>query len=373
MSRIPCVINVRPIDPYTAILDLGGDLDSGTESMLTERLARLAATVRTVILNFTEVDRIDITGIHAFTILYSRIDRQGRRLAAFGLSAAQRQIFRLTRLDEAIILADDEEDGLAARSVKGDQSGPLPLPPAGAGGTPAPGWTLPVDRIHVEAIPDQAMNLNVQGRKTTGPIRGFGRLWDKIYRLRLNRPELTPTEVIRVWRTNFPSFWPEGNHVYTSKGAAIEPGTVALLNLKMPGGLVLATGILVIYVGETSFSFITAQGHILSAWIIFSAFQDDSPGTTIQVRALLRASDPLIEAGFRLGAGASEDRFWNDTLQALAGHFQAQAGQVVQEDRLIDPRLQWKEAANIWYSAAVRSGLYMPLYLLRRAGRGGSP
>ncbi|MCK7506993.1 MAG: hypothetical protein MZV70_25005 [Desulfobacterales bacterium] len=38
----------------------------------------------------------------------------------------------------------------------------------------------------------------------------------------------------------------------------------------MPGGLVLATGLMVIHADDTSFSFMTAEGHILSGWITFS-------------------------------------------------------------------------------------------------------
>ncbi|MBN1613865.1 MAG: STAS domain-containing protein, partial [Deltaproteobacteria bacterium] len=341
MSRTPIEIDVRPLDPSAVALDLSGNLYSDIEGLFIDRIAPLDPAVRTIITNFQSVEGIGILGIHALTVLAARLDQQGRRLAAVGLSAPQRQIFRLTRLDEAISPFDDEKGALAARGFRKNQR--TSSPEAGVGGKPAPGWTLPVAGLWVEDLPGRAVNLNVQGQETTGPVRGFGRLWDKSYRLRLNRPDLAPAEVIRVWRSNFPVFWPEGNHVYTSKGAAVEPGTAALLNLKMPGGLVLATGILVIYADETSFSFITARGHILSAWIIFSAFRDDGSGTVAQVRALLRAADPLAEAGFRLGAGAQEDRFWEHTLQALAGRFQAPAGTVEQEDLLIDPRVRWKE------------------------------
>jgi hypothetical protein len=103
----------------------------------------------------------------------------------------------------------------------------------------------------------------------------------------------------------------------------------------------------------------------VSGWIIFNAFRDERPGTIIEVIALLRAGDPLFELGFHLGAAAQEDSFWNYTLQALARNFQT-SGKVEQEARCIDPHLQWSAWRNLWYNAGIRSGLAMPLFLMKK-------
>lgn len=138
------------------------------------------------------------------------------------------------------------------------------------------------------------MNINVVGRRPSSPVHGFGRLWDKRYRLRLDDTNLEPLKIISLWRAEFPDFWPKGNRLFTSGNTSIAPGTAALLNLAIKGGLVVATGIMVIYTDETSFSFMAIEGHILSGWITFSCFHENT-STIIQVHPLFRSSDPLIE------------------------------------------------------------------------------
>jgi hypothetical protein len=216
----------------------------------------------------------------------------------------------------------------------------------------------------IKDIPAEAMNINVHGRQTTSPVKGFGQLWDKKYRLRLKDTKLEPQQVISIWRSEFPNFWPAGNRLFTSGEAAIIPGTVAVLNLRLPGGLVLATGLMIIYADDTSFSFITVQGHVISGWITFRSFRENS-ATAIQVHPIFRTSDPLMELGFRFGAAKQEDQFWHQTLGNLASRLGVQ-GELEQQDVLVDPRIQWSELKNLWYSAAIRSSLYMPLYMLKR-------
>ena len=47
-----------------------------------------------------------------------------------------------------------------------------------------------------------------------------------------------------------------------------------MLDLTMPGGLKLSTGVLVLYADEESFTLMTPQGHMFAGWITFSAFDD---------------------------------------------------------------------------------------------------
>jgi hypothetical protein len=225
-------------------------------------------------------------------------------------------------------------------------------------------WAKPVAGLEVTGAPATAMNLNVQGRRLTGPVRGFGQMWQKTYATRLNGAKVSPTELVSEWRENFSKFWPAGNHFYAPL-TGIAPGEVAVLNLSGPGRMPLSTGIMVIYVDDESFSFMTPQGHMFAAMITFSA--RDEQGTTVaQVQALLRASDPFFELGCRLGfVHKREDEFWRGTLANLANHFGVQTP-VEQKVVRVDSRLQWSEAGNVWHNAAIRSALYAPVHFARR-------
>ncbi|MCB0014570.1 MAG: hypothetical protein KDE34_21800, partial [Anaerolineales bacterium] len=69
---------------------------------------------------------------------------------------------------------------------------------------------------------------------------------------------------------------------------------------------------------------------------------------------------------FRLGFGhKAEDAFWHQTLRNLGAHF-SRTGTVSQTNVLVDKRVQWSEARNVWQNAAIRTAVYMPVYLLKR-------
>jgi hypothetical protein len=225
-------------------------------------------------------------------------------------------------------------------------------------------WAKPVQTLTVGAVPHEAINLNVDGRQLAGPLRGFGQLWQKSYRIRLENAAVGPHELIRIWKARFPEFWPGNNYFYGSV-EAIKAGDVALLNLAGPGGASISTGILVIYADDESFSFMTPQGHIFAGMNTFSAYEE-AETTVAEIQVLVRASDPIYELGCRLGiAHRQEDLFWRDTLVNLANAVGATEDQVEQQTKCVDPRLQWGEAKNVWHNAAIRTMLHRPL----RAGR----
>jgi hypothetical protein len=220
--------------------------------------------------------------------------------------------------------------------------------------------------MDVGDLPEEAINLNVAGRRPTSPLQGFGQLWQKTYRIQFDEV-VPPQKVIEEWKEHFPEFWPQGNRFFGGTGGVV-PGKVAVLNVAGPGGMKLSTGIRVMYADEESFSFMTPEGHMFAGMITFSAYEKDER-TIAQIQALIRANDPVYELSFRLGFGhKAEDAFWHQTLHNLAAHFQTN-GQVSQINDLVDKQVQWKEAKNIWQNAAIRTGLYMPVYLLRRLFR----
>jgi len=71
-------------------------------------------TTRTLVLNFSGLEYMNSGGIGMLVTLLVRANRQRQQLLAFGLNEHYRQIFELTRLDEAIGIYETEADALAA-------------------------------------------------------------------------------------------------------------------------------------------------------------------------------------------------------------------------------------------------------------------
>ena len=65
-------------------------------------------------LNFAELDFLNSGGIGLLVTLLVRANRSGQRIGACGLSDHYREIFELTRLDEAIAIHPTEAEALAA-------------------------------------------------------------------------------------------------------------------------------------------------------------------------------------------------------------------------------------------------------------------
>lgn len=223
-------------------------------------------------------------------------------------------------------------------------------------------WAKPIDRLHTSDVPAEGINLNVEGRQLTGPIQGFGQMWQKTYRVMLEGTEVAPEELIAVWKKEFPTFWPKGNRFYAPL-EEITPGEVAVLNMAGPRGItgpkgmpVFSTGIMVIYADDESFSFMTPEGHPMAGMITFSSHLEGE-ATVAQIQALVRASDPFWEFTFRLGMLKEEDRFWEKTLGAVAKRFGSQSKAQTTVVR-VDPRVQWSQAKNIWHNAAIRTTFY---------------
>ena len=68
---------------------------------------------RFIVLDFTGLTYMNSGGIGMLVTLLVRANRQQQKLAAVGLTEHYRQIFELTRLDEAIALHPDAAAALA--------------------------------------------------------------------------------------------------------------------------------------------------------------------------------------------------------------------------------------------------------------------
>lgn len=227
-------------------------------------------------------------------------------------------------------------------------------------------WARQIPRLKVLNAPSGALNLNVEGREATSPLQGFGQMWQKTFRIRLHGASVKPGEVIQTWKEEFSTFWLKWNRFYAPK-SGIAPGEVALINMLIPGdvpvGVPISTGVFVLYADDESFTFMNPQGHMFAGWITFSAYEEDGC-TVAQVQLLVRASDPVYEIGFRLGASKSEDKFWRHTLKSLAEHFGVDE-QVEKRIVCVDPKVQWSQFWNIWHNSAIRTVIYTMLTPLR--------
>ena len=139
-----------------------------------------------------------------------------------------------------------------------------PAPPRDAGN-----WASKVDRL---SAPDEkaSVGYNITGKKVTGPQQGFGRLWQRTYSTNVGST-VGAQALISDWKVNFGDYWPPGS-VFHNTLTGIEPGDVAPIQVGIAShGPKLATGILVIYADDESFTFMTPEGHMFAGMITFSA------------------------------------------------------------------------------------------------------
>jgi hypothetical protein len=223
-------------------------------------------------------------------------------------------------------------------------------------------WATPVDRLAATNVPDGALDT-VGGKQVVSPLQGFGKMWQKTYRVSLAGADVTPAQLIETWKTEFSTFWPKGSQFHAPL-TGIAPGEVALLQASVGGGMKLSTGVFVLYADEESFTFMTPQGHMFAGWITFSAAAEDG-ATVAQCQVLMRAQDPLTEMGLVLGGHRKEDRFWQETLRALAARFGVDA-EPETSVVCVDKRRQWGRAGNVRHSSAFRSTVHTATAPLRK-------
>src|SRR5580658_6324283 len=264
-----------------------------------------------------------------------------------------------------------EQIGLSAREAaamppphQAPAAGPDPArngPPRNAAKAAGPrnaaSWARKVDRLEVNSR-DGVRGTNVAGRRLTGPVQGFGKMWQKTYRMKAGS-RIEPERAIATWREHFPEFWPKGNR-FAGALTGINPGDVALLDLAIGGGVKLSTGVFVLYADAESFTLMTPQGHMFAGWITFSAEREgpqDGGETVVQALVLKRANDPLYEVAMTFGGHGKEDKFWVATLTALGERLGLPSPVVDTKNTCVDTKRQWRHASNLWHNSMIRSVL----------------
>lgn len=362
--------SVRPAFAQVFVIDLAGELTSSTDAELLNAYQQVSKDgARVVILNFSHLAYKNSSGVNALVALLTRAKAAGQRLFAAEMNAGYRNIFQVTQLDQGIPVYTTEADALQAAHELLDVPGPAPTVPTDGveiaqrrvSTRSTESWAKPIDRLSIAEIPSDGLRLNVQGRRLFGPLQGFGQMWQKTYRIALRKRELTPQQVIATWKENVPRLKPPQKRFYPSS-LGIAPNELVLIDAQTVGGPI-STGVMVLYAGAESFTLMTPAGHPEAGWVTFSSYVEDGY-TFAQVQVLARASDPLYELGFRLAGSKLQDQIWTHVLRELAALL-GTSGDVQIHKTLLDPKLQWKRATNIWYNAQLRTLLYSPLALIR--------
>ncbi len=261
---------------------------------------------KALILDFTGVESLDNLGINVLVKLYVRAHKTRNHLFAIGLSSPYRNVFGVAGLDKIFNINTRASVMFKTASITGSREISRPESQADSR------WATTAGKLKVSATPRQAINLNVNGHRTAGPVQGFGQLWEKTYRIDLSDTKLTPSQIIATVKSKFPELQPPENRFYpTDRGIA--PGEIVLINAVTPGGLV-ATGVLVLYAEDHTFTFITPQGHPEAGWVTFRAFEE-AGHTILQIQGLARASDPIYELAFRLAGSHIQEKIWTHVLR----------------------------------------------------------
>lgn len=116
MSKPTATMTVRKLSDAVSVIDIKGEVTAAAENALMDAYTQAGPHARGIILNFSGLDYMNSSGIGLLVTLLIRVNRQKQRLLAYGLSDHYRQIFDLTRLDEAIGIYSDEAAAVSAVS-----------------------------------------------------------------------------------------------------------------------------------------------------------------------------------------------------------------------------------------------------------------
>ncbi len=99
----------------TSIIDIQGDVTGFSENALMDAYTQATnGNTKAIILNFSQLEYLNSSGIGLIVTLLIRTQRQKQKLMACGLTEHYQEIFKLTRLNEAIGIFNSESDALAA-------------------------------------------------------------------------------------------------------------------------------------------------------------------------------------------------------------------------------------------------------------------
>ena len=108
-------LDVEMLSDRISIIDVSGSVTAASEEALMAAYNEANGTqTRAIILNFTDLEYLNSTGIGLLVTLLVRANRQRQRIFAYGLNEHYSHIFELTRLTDAIGIHGDRSTTLAA-------------------------------------------------------------------------------------------------------------------------------------------------------------------------------------------------------------------------------------------------------------------
>jgi anti-sigma B factor antagonist len=118
MPQANLTLDVRKHDERVSVIDIRGEMTGYAEDALMAAYNDASSgKTQAIILNFSDLEYMNSSGIGLLVTLLIRVQRQRQQLLAFGLNDHYQQIFALTRLNEAIGIYPDETAALAAARV----------------------------------------------------------------------------------------------------------------------------------------------------------------------------------------------------------------------------------------------------------------
>jgi anti-anti-sigma factor len=107
------------------IIDLHGEVNGTVEARLNTAFDQAEQSQpQTIILNFSDVDYINSTGIALIVGLLSRARKAKRNLTVYGLNAHYTELFNITRLADFMHIYPDEDSvvsSIAAHELKSQE------------------------------------------------------------------------------------------------------------------------------------------------------------------------------------------------------------------------------------------------------------
>ena len=118
MPELSVTMDVRKVGDAASVIDIKGDVTAACEGVLMDAYSQAGGEkAKNVLLNFSGLEYMNSGGIGMLVTLLVRANRNKQNLMASGLNDHYRQIFELTRLDEAIVIYPTEADALQAAGV----------------------------------------------------------------------------------------------------------------------------------------------------------------------------------------------------------------------------------------------------------------
>lgn len=113
MPTTKLTMDIREVSDGVRVIDVVGEITSFSEKEISDAHEKAGEGATAVVLNFEGLDYMNSGGIGLLVTTLIRAQRSGHALRAYGLTEHYRQIFSLTRLDEAIGIYEDEASAVA--------------------------------------------------------------------------------------------------------------------------------------------------------------------------------------------------------------------------------------------------------------------